>query len=134
MNAETRGWELDDAVRVELADDSSFLKITETLTRIGIANHKTKELTQSCNLLHKKGAYYLCHFKVLFALDGKQTQFDFNDWRRQNAIAKLLEEWGLLNTITELEDNDCEEAYKIKVIKFADKENWTLKNKYSIGN
>lgn len=126
---------LDDLIWVRLKEPDDFLKIKETLTRMGIASKKEKALYQSCNILHKRGRYAIVHFKQLLALDGKETDFSREDQARTNTIANLLEEWGLL----ELEDPDkssepCVPVSQIKIIPYKDKANWSLRTKYSIGN
>lgn len=126
-------WSLEDAVEIVLPDADAFLKIKETLRRIGIPSHKTKTLYQTAHILHKRGKYYIIHFKCLFALDGKPALFDVLDYRRQNTIAKLLTEWGLCDMVYEYEDTDFEDARNIKVIKHSEKGDWNLVSKYSIG-
>jgi hypothetical protein len=126
-------WVLDDAVEIELPDADSFLKIKETLQRIGIPSYKTKTLYQTAHILHKRGKYYIIHFKCLFSLDGKPAPFDEQDWKRQNAIAKLLEDWGLCTMVYELEPENTEDPRNIKIIKFSEKKDWTLVSKYNIG-
>lgn len=129
--SESANWTLDDAVEVELPDNDSFLKIKETLQRIGIASYKTKTLYQTAHILHKRGRYYIIHFKCLFALDGKAAPFDEMDWARQNRIAKLLEEWELCKVVGEL--GFMEDIQKIKIIKHSDRNKWNLVAKYNIG-
>lgn len=124
-------WTLDKAVQVKLYDDDSFLKIKETLQRIGIASYKNHTLYQTAHILHKRGLYYIIHFKCLFALDGKPAPFDEMDWRRQNTIAKLLEDWGLCKIVDEL--GPTEDIRHIKIIKYSEKDNWNLVAKYNIG-
>jgi len=117
---------------VEFDDPDTFLSIKETLTRIGIANNKTKSLYQSCHILHKRGGYAIVHFKELYALDGKQYNLSKEDITRRNVIAKLLEDWGLLRIIDKSsisEDDRC----SLKNVKFSDKHNWSLVPKYTIG-
>lgn len=132
MNTKTN-WELNDAVEIILPDDDSFLKIKETLGRIGIASHKDKNLYQTAHILHKRGRYYIIHFKCLFALDGKAAVFDENDWKRQNRIANLLVEWGLCSYADEKYPLEMEDISRIKIIKHAEKGDWNLVSKYSIG-
>lgn len=121
---------------VNLADEESFLKVQETLTRIGISNDLKKELWQSCHILHKRGKYYIVHFKEMFALDGRESTFSKTDEMRRNKIASLLEEWGLVKIVNP--DNfrvDFNVNIKnLKILSFSEKENWTLRTKYSIGN
>lgn len=122
-------------IEIKIVEQSDFLKIKETLTRIGVAASKNKILWQSCHILHKKGKLYIVHFKELFALDGKETDFDQSDVGRRNAIAHLLEDWKLL-TIHNPEV--CKEPiaplFQIKVLAHREKEHWNLIPKYSIGN
>lgn len=130
-DVEARDWKFEDAMEVNLIDESSFLKIKETLTRIGISNSKEKKLFQTAHILHKRGKYYIVHFKLLFALDGKPAQFNIDDWKRQNTIGILLEQWELINTVYKYETCDCVPINNIKIIKYADKNNWELITKYS---
>ena len=125
-------WTLDDAVEIVLPDNDSFLKIKETLQRIGIAG-RNKTLYQSCHILHKRGRYYIIHFKCLFALDGKPAPYDENDYARQNRIAKLLEDWDLCSIVNEFNEHYMAPANSIKIIKFSDKNKWNLVAKYNIG-
>jgi len=121
-------------VEVTLNEDSDFLKIKETLTRIGVASRKESKLFQSCHILHKQGKYYIVHFKELFALDGKPTDFTESDQGRRNTIACLLEEWGLLKLVDLAKASEPKAPMsQIKVISFKDKDNWELCSKYSIG-
>ena len=127
--------DLESLAEIELNDDEDFLKIRETLTRIGIASRKDRTLYQSCHILHKRGKYYIVHFKELFALDGKPTNFSDNDLGRRNSIVNLLAEWGLLNLV---DVNKTTEPVvplgQIKIIAHKDKPNWELVAKYNIGN
>ena len=118
-------------LEVELSDDEDFLKIKETLTRIGVASMKDKKLYQSCHILHKQGRYYITHFKELFALDGKPTNYTAEDQARRDAIAMLLEEWSLVKILSNV-DRESPKA-RVKVIPYREKSNWTLVAKYSIG-
>jgi hypothetical protein len=124
-------WSLDNAVQITLPDPDSFLKIKETLQRIGIASYKTNTLYQTAHILHKRGLYYIIHFKCLFVLDGKPAPFDQTDFMRQNTIAKLLQDWKLCTIVDPL--GPTEDARNIKIIKWQDRENWTLVAKYNIG-
>lgn len=124
---------VDSLLEVSLVDKESFLKIKETLQRIGVASRKEKALYQSCHILHKKGKYYIVHFKEMFALDGRPTNFDDNDKARRNRIAKLLTEWGLITVAKPLEEDSMCSMNQIKVIKYEDKDNWDLVSKYSVG-
>ena len=127
--------EIDDLVEIELSEDDDFLKIRETLTRIGVSSKKEKTLYQSCHILHKKGKYYIVHFKELFALDGKPTNFTENDQARRNTIANLLSEWGLLSLVKpEKSEEPIVAMNQIKVLAHKSKSEWDLVAKYNIGN
>ena len=121
-------------IEVLLNEPDDFLKVRETLTRIGVSSRKEKVLYQSCHILHKQGQYYVVHFKELFALDGKPSNISENDIQRRNAIAKLLEEWGLIKILNPklLEDNIAP-LHQIKIIAFKEKDEWDLIAKYNIG-
>ena len=129
MNAE-----IDGLVEVSLNDQEDFLKIRETLTRIGVASRKDKKLFQSCHILHKQGKYYIVHFKELFKLDRKQSDFSDNDSSRRNAVVKLLVEWKLVNVVRE-DPIEIEPApmSQIKIISYKEKDQWDLVPKYNIG-
>ena len=118
-------------VEVKLNEPDDFLKVRETLTRIGIASRKEKTLFQSCHILHKQGKYYIVHFKELFALDGKPTNITSNDLQRRNRISKLLSDWGLIEIVGSADD--LAPLNQIKVLSFKDKGEWTLESKYNIG-
>lgn len=118
-------------LEIQLSDDDSFLKIRETLTRIGIANNKTKTLWQSTHILQKQGRYFIVHFKELLRLDGRQVDMDRDDELRRNNIARLLEEWGMLKILTPVE---FAEENTFRVLTHAQKSDWVLKYKYRIGN
>ena len=120
-------------VEVGLKSDDDFLKVRETLTRIGVASRKDKTIYQSCHILHKQGRYYIVHFKELFALDGKPTNFSDNDKARRNTIANLLAEWGLVNLISEDTKDPVASLSQIKVLPYKEKEDWILTAKYNIG-
>ena len=121
-------------VEVELPNDESFLKIKETLTRIGIASRKEKKLFQSCHILHKQGKYYIVHFKELFMLDGKVNNFDEEDKARRNTIVNLLEEWDLVKVVgPEKTEDPIAPLSQIKVLPYKEKDQWELIAKYSIG-
>mgnify|MGYP002507766181 FL=1 len=126
--------DLNKFVEVTLNEQDDFLKVRETLTRIGVSSRKEKVLYQSCHILHKQGQYYIVHFKELFALDGKPSNISENDIQRRNAIANLLEEWGLVKIINRklLEDNIAP-LHQIKIISFKEKDDWELIAKYNIG-
>jgi hypothetical protein len=121
-------------IEVELKNPEDFLKIKETLTRIGVASHKEKKLSQSCHILHKQGKYYIVHFLEMFMLDGKGKNFTEEDRNRRNMIALLLEEWGLLKIKNHvISDPDKMSMKNIKIVPFAEKKDWVLTEKYSIG-
>jgi hypothetical protein len=127
-------WSPDQMIEVTLNQPDDFLKVRETLTRIGVASRKEKKLYQSCHILHKQGRYYLVHFKELFALDGKHANLTQNDVQRRNRIAQLLEDWGLI-TIKEVEKiTDIAPLNQIKVLAYKDKDDWVLETKYNIGS
>ena len=125
-------WQPSDMVEVSLSEPDDFLKVRETLTRIGVASRKERKLYQSCHILHKQGKYYIVHFKELFALDGKDTNLTENDIGRRNRIANLLKDWGLVSIPKEDVDS-MSPLSQIKIISFKDKKNWELKTKYNIG-
>jgi len=126
--------DLNDLVEIELEEQDDFLKIRETLTRVGVASRKNQTLFQSCHILHKKGKYYIVHFKELFALDGKPTNLTENDIARRNTISNLLAEWGLLSlSDAEKSKSPSVTLNQIKIIPFKDKIEWTLESKYNIG-
>lgn len=131
MTNEARDWKFSDAAEILLTDEFSFLKIKETLTRLGIANTKNKKLFQTAHILHKKGRYYVVHFKLLFALDGKPAQFNIDDWRRQNTIASLLEQWELCTMTGEYYEDEFVPVTSIKILRFGEKSEWELIPKYS---
>ena len=126
--------EIKDLLEVSLKEDDDFLKVKETLTRIGVSSRREKKLYQSCHILHKRGKYYVVHFKELFALDGLPTNLDVNDIGRRNTIANLLEEWGLLNVVdSEKSEEPTVSINQIKVLPFKEKDEWELCPKYHIG-
>jgi hypothetical protein len=126
--------EIEDLLEVRLKDEDDFLKVKETLTRIGVASRKDKTLYQSCHILHKRGKYYIVHFKELFALDGKSTDFEDNDLARRNTIAKLLQEWGLVEIVRESQaEQPVAPLSQIKIISYREKDDWELMAKYNIG-
>ena len=120
----------DDMLEVTLKEPDDFLKVRETLSRIGVASRKEKKLYQSCHILHKQGKYYIVHFKELFALDGKETNLTENDIGRRNRIASLLKDWGLININGEVQN--MSPLSQIKIISFKEKSEWTLETKYNI--
>ena len=128
---ETNSWTQEQMLEVSLKEPDDFLKIRETLSRIGVASRREKKLNQSCHILHKQGRYYIVHFKELFALDGKDTNLSENDIARRNSIAKLLKDWGLVNIIGNAEN--VAPMSQIKIISFKEKNDWILETKYNIG-
>ena len=134
MSVETEiQWKQTDMVEVVLKEPDDFLKVRETLTRIGVASRKERKIYQSCHILHKQGKYYIVHFKELFALDGKNTNFSVNDLQRRNRIAQLLSDWGLISIVSPEKVENLAPLNQIKVLSFKDKEEWTLESKYNIG-
>lgn len=126
--------DLEDFVEVRLPDPQAFLKVKETLTRIGVASKKDKTLYQSCHILHKQGRYYLVHFKEMFLLDGKATDYSEEDKGRRNTIANLLAEWGLITLVDPKKSAEpLTPLNRIKIISYAEKGEWTLVQKYSLG-
>jgi hypothetical protein len=122
-------------VEIKLESEDDFLKVKETLTRMGVSSRKEKKLYQSCHILHKRGRYAILHFKELFELDGLDSNISNNDIGRRNTIANLLEEWELLNIIEPVEDDEPKvKVCQIKIISYKDKEEWELIPKYHIGN
>jgi hypothetical protein len=121
-------------VEVELGEEDDFLKVRETLTRIGVSSRKERILYQSCHILHKQGRYYIVHFKELFALDGKPSNISENDIQRRNTIANLLEQWGLVKIMNpQVVKDNMAPIHQIKIISFKDKDDWDLITKYNIG-
>ena len=136
MNGDTDiKWKQADMVEVTLGEPDDFLKVRETLTRIGVASRKERKIYQSCHILHKQGKYYIVHFKELFALDGKNTNLSLNDIQRRNRIVQLLLDWGLVTTNSISKDKiaDLAPLNQIKVLSFKEKNEWTLESKYNIG-
>jgi hypothetical protein len=126
-------WKQADMVEVTLNEPDDFLKVRETLTRIGVASRKEKKIYQSCHILHKQGKYYIVHFKELFALDGKNTNLSVNDVQRRNRIIQLLSDWGLISVVKAEAIADVAPLNQIKVLAFKEKDEWTLESKYNIG-
>ena len=126
-------WTPASMLEVTLNEPDDFLKIKETLTRIGVASRKEKKLYQSCHILHKQGKYYLVHFKELFALDGKPANLTVNDVQRRNRIAQLLADWGLITIVDVDKIQDIAPLNQIKVLAYKDKGDWILETKYNIG-
>ena len=127
-------WSPASMLEITLNEPDDFLKIRETLTRIGVASHKDQKLYQSCHILHKQGRYFIVHFKELFLLDGKPSNLISNDVQRRNTIATLLSDWGLITIINEELASDRAPLRQIKVIPFKEKKDWELCPKYNIGN
>jgi hypothetical protein len=126
--------DLNTFVEVLLNEQDDFLKVRETLTRIGVSSRKERVLYQSCHILHKQGRYYIVHFKELFTLDGKPSNISENDLQRRNAIANLLQEWGLVKILNpKLLENNIAPLHQIKIISFKEKDDWELVTKYNIG-
>ena len=126
-------WSQDQMVEVTLNEPDDFLKVRETLTRIGVASRKEKKIYQSCHILHKQGRYFLVHFKELFALDGKHANLTSNDVQRRNRIAQLLADWGLVGIVDADRIQDIAPLNQIKVLSYKDKGDWILETKYNIG-
>ncbi len=128
-------WRQTDMVEVVLSEPDDFLKVRETLTRIGVASRKERKIYQSCHILHKQGKYYIVHFKELFALDGKKTNLSQNDVQRRNRIVQLLVDWGLVSicALSQEKIADLAPLNQIKVLSFKEKREWTLESKYNIG-
>ena len=136
MSGETEiQWRQTDMVEVVLNEPDDFLKVRETLTRIGVASRKEKKIYQSCHILHKQGKYFIVHFKELFALDGKKTNFSLNDLQRRNRIIQLLVDWGLvsISDVSVEKISDLAPLNQIKVLSYKEKSEWTLESKYNIG-
>ena len=127
-------WTPEQMVEVVLGEPDDFLKVRETLTRIGVASRKEKKIYQSCHILHKQGRYYLVHFKELFALDGKHANLTANDVQRRNRIAQLLADWGLVTIVDSNKIKDIAPLNQIKVLAYKDKGDWILETKYNIGS
>ena len=121
-------------LEITLAEPDDFLKVRETLTRIGVASRKENKLFQSCHILHKQGRYYIVHFKELFMLDGKKANLEQTDVERRNTIATLLSDWGLVEIQNKDDAQDCAPLRQIKIIGYKDKDQWELCPKYNIGN
>ena len=126
-------WTRDSMVEVKLSQPDDFLKVKETLTRIGVASRKEKKLYQSCHILHKQGRYYIVHFKELFALDGKTANLTQNDVQRRNRITQLLSDWGLISIVNDEAILDIAPLNQIKVLAYKEKGEWELESKYNIG-
>jgi hypothetical protein len=133
VNEPEVNWSPDQMVEVTLNEPDDFLKVRETLTRIGVASRKEKKIYQSCHILHKQGRYYLVHFKELFALDGKHANITVNDIQRRNRIAQLIADWGLVTVNDASKIQDIAPLNQIKVLSYKDKDDWILETKYNIG-
>jgi len=129
--SEEINWTQEQMLEVTLNEPDDFLKVRETLSRIGVASRRERKLYQSCHILHKQGKYYIVHFLELFALDGKKSSIASNDIARRNTIANLLKDWGLVNIVGEL--GETAPLSQIKVLSYKEKNEWTLETKYSIG-
>jgi hypothetical protein len=127
-------WSQDKMIEIKLNEPDDFLKVRETLTRIGVASRKEKKLYQSCHILHKQGKYYIVHFKELFALDGKYANLTVNDVQRRNRITKLLSDWGLVSVVSEDDILNIAPLNQIKVLPYREKTEWVLEQKYNIGS
>ena len=126
-------WSADQMIEVTLNEPDDFLKVRETLTRIGVASRKEKKIYQSCHILHKQGRYYIVHFKELFALDGKHANLTLNDVQRRNRIIQLLTDWGLVTVLSPDKITDIAPLNQIKVLAYKEKHEWILETKYNIG-
>ena len=133
MNELDNIWHPEKMLEVQLKEPDDFLKVRETLTRIGVASRKDKKLFQSCHILHKQGRYFIVHFKELFALDGKQADLTDNDIERRNTIAKLLSDWDLVKIIDPDLVVNIAPLSQIKILSYKDKGDWSLQSKYNIG-
>jgi len=127
-------WTPESMLEITLLEPDNFLKVRETLTRIGIASRKDKKLYQSCHILHKQGRYFIVHFKELFALDGKESNISISDIERRNAIALLLQDWELLTIVNKLDMDPASILSQIKIVSYKEKTDWELVPKYNIGN
>ena len=132
MNNDT--WDASHMVEVVLNQPDDFLKVRETLTRIGVASRKEQKLFQSCHILHKQGRYFIVHFKELFLLDGKKSNLEQSDVERRNTITQLLSDWGLINVVEPSKIADKAPLRQIKIVSYRDKSDWELCPKYNIGN
>ena len=127
-------WSSDQMIEISLGEPDDFLKVRETLTRIGVASRKEKKIYQSCHILHKQGRYFIVHFKELFALDGKHANLTQNDVQRRNRIVQLLADWGLVDIMNVEKIQDIAPLNQIKVLSYKDKNDWILETKYNIGS
>lgn len=127
-------WSQDQMIEIILNEPDDFLKVRETLTRIGVASRKEKKIYQSCHILHKQGRYYIVHFKELFALDGKHANLTLNDVQRRNRIAQLLADWELITLVDASKISDIAPLNQIKILSYKEKNEWSLESKYNIGS
>ena len=127
-------WDPSQMLEITLGEPDDFLKVRETLTRIGVASRKDKKLFQSCHILHKQGRYFVVHFKELFLLDGKKSNLESSDLERRNTIATLLSDWGLVNIVDRTQTEGKAPLRQIKIVSYRDKSEWELCQKYNIGN
>lgn len=130
---ENSPWSPDDMLEIILNEPDDFLKVRETLTRIGVASRREKKLYQSCHILHKQGRYFIVHFKELFLLDGKKSNLELSDIQRRNSITTLLSDWGLVQIVDPNQAKECAPLRQIKIIGFREKDEWELCPKYNIG-
>ena len=133
-NNEIKNWVPADMLEVLLNEPDDFLKIRETLTRIGVASRKDQKLFQSCHILHKQGRYFIVHFKELFLLDGKKSNLEENDIARRNTVATLISDWGLIDVVNKEQMDVIAPLRQIKIISYKEKDQWELCPKYNIGN
>ena len=133
MSEQEIQWSPESMLEVTIKQPDDFLKVRETLTRIGVASRKEKKLYQSCHILHKQGRYFIVHFKELFALDGKHANLTVNDVQRRNRITRLLADWGLISVVNPDSVADIAPLNQIKVLSYKDKSDWVLEQKYNIG-
>jgi len=134
-NEKIKSWSPDEMLEIYLSEPDDFLKVKETLTRIGVSSQKEENtLFQSCHILHKQGRYFILHFKELFLLDGKPSNFTEEDFKRRNTITTLLSDWGLLELVNYTHASEKTNLKQIKIVPFKEKKNWTLNSKYNIGN
>ena len=132
-NELVNNWSMSSMLEVTLTDPDDFLKVKETLTRIGVASKQERKLFQSCHILHKQGRYFIVHFKELFLLDGNKSNLEVNDVSRRNTIAQLLSDWNLVSLVQPINVEDCAPLRQIKIIPFREKSEWELCPKYTIG-
>lgn len=134
MEEENKIWAPSDMLEVNLFEPDDFLKVRETLTRMGVASRKENKLFQSCHILHKQGRYFIVHFKELFLLDGKKSNLEESDIQRRNTIAQLLADWGLVQVVDKTKLDNCAPLRQVKIISHKEKHDWELCPKYNIGN